>query len=148
MSLYKFQDAVGLKNATCRVGWCDKSRKATIQVSIAHATSHVFWGYYWGWILLRIILPDAVFRLKTQKKMGIRFCLEPESLYAVSHFSLCLEYQITNLWINFPFVVLWVSVLILYNNVYGNLHCIFLYRKTIHKTCCKTVVCKNVWKKL
>ena len=148
MSLYKFQDAVGLKNATCRVGWCDKSRKATIQVSIAHATSHVFGGYYWGWILLRIILPDAVFRLKTQKKMGFRFCLEPESLYAVSHFSLCLEYQITDLWMNFPFVVLCRSVLILYNNVYGNLHCILLCIKTSHKTCCKTAICEKHWKKL
>ena len=37
------------------------------------------------------------FPVENTEKKGIRFCLEPESLCAVSHFSLCLEYQITNL---------------------------------------------------
>ena len=49
---------------------------------------------------------------------------------------------------NFPFVVLCVSVLILYNNVY-----IVLFRKsscikTTHKTCCKTAICEKTLKKV
>ena len=44
---------------------------------------------------------------------------------------------------NFPFVVLWVSVLILYNNVYLNIRYILLCIKISHKTCCKTVICEK-----